>query len=363
MGPDPMNILRNWLLGTIAVILLGFALQIMKPVLVPVLLALFIALVVSPVERRIAMLVPRHIRWPGILAAVAVILSSFALFLTVFWVGARRIAGALVGLPQRIDDLVAQSELEEWTVFGADISQLVSLLGDRGAEFMTGLTTRTINSVSTTVITLALTLFLVFLMLADAPRWLKTLESNATPEETSRWRAALRLIARKLRIYLLARAGLGLITALLYVGWLWYGGVELLSVWFMLTLILSFVPNLGSVLSAVLPILYASLTGAELPIWAIAVGLLVIEQGVGNLLDPQVQGKQLSLSPVVVLLSVIFWGWLWGPAGAILGVPIMVAVVVGAAHLEATRPVALILSDQTDMEGLDRVALDRDIAA
>ena len=351
---DNVEIARNWFLGLILVVLLGLALRAMQPVLVPVVLALFIALVVSPVERWIATHVPTPTRWLGLLASMLVIIAVFAIFISALWIGGRRIAVALGGLTGRVDDLIRQAQIEEVAVFGTDLSQLATLLGDRAVAFVSGLLSRGINSVSSWTVMLALTLFLVFLMLAEAPRWSKKLEAISAAEDHARWQGAVRLIGLKLRAYLMTRLWLGLMTATLYIAWLWLMGVDLLVVWFLLTFLLSFIPNLGSVVSALLPVIYAVAVPASQPVWMIALGLIVIEQGMGNLVQPQVQSRQVSLSPVVVLLSVIFFGWLWGAAGAFLGVPIMIAVVIAAANIEAARGFALLLSDQTSLEDLDR---------
>ena len=357
--PDPMDTFRNWLLGIIAVVVLGIALQVMRPVLVPVTLALFVTLLVSPVEHWMAQRVPRHMRWPGLLAAMSVILAVFAGFVAVLWVGTRRIAGALRGAPARIDELIRQAHLDEQSVFGADIELLMSLLSDRGVSYVSTLVSRSLNQASSTVVTLMLTLFLVMLMLTEAPRAGRKLEAVSEEEETSRWRSAIRQIARKLRLYLVARAALGLLTAVLYALWLWYCGVELILVWAMLVFLFSFVPNLGSVLSFALPVLYALVVGRDdTSLWQIIIGLIVIEQVIGNFVDPHVQGAQVSLAPVVILMSVIFWGWLWGAMGALLGVPIMIAVTIAAANMGPSRGLALFLSDQSTFEGLDRVALE-----
>jgi len=329
-----VEIARNWFLGIIVIVLTGLALRAMQPVLVPVVLALFIALVVSPVERWIATHVPTPTRWLGLLASMIVIIAVFAIFIAALWIGGRRIAQALGGLPGRVDDFIRDAEIDEVAVFGTDLSQLANLLGDRAVTFTSGLLTQGLNGVTSWVVTLALTLFLVFLMLAEAPRWLKKLEAVSDADDHQRWQGAVRLIGLKLRVYLMTRLWLGLVTAALYVLWLWLMGVDLLVVWFLLTFLLSFIPNLGSVLAAVVPVFYAVAVLASQPIWLIALGLIVIEQGMGNLVQPQVQSRQVSLSPVVVLLSVIFFGWLWGAAGALLGVPIMIAVVIGAANID-----------------------------
>jgi len=358
-----LSTLRTWFLGIVALILVGFALMMMRPVIVPVFLALFITLVVSPVERRIADLVPRHIRWPGILAAMLVIVAAFALFLGAFWVGARRIASAIGAMSRRIDEVVREADLSDWSVFGRDIEQLLNLVGDRGVNLLSATLTQVINQSASTVLTLVITLFLTLLMLTEAPRAVAKLRAVSDEEDSSRWRSAVRQIARKLRLYLLARAALGLLTASLYTAWLWWCDVDLVLVWALMTFLFSFVPNIGSVISALLPLSYSALTGDGANPLVIFGGLLVIEQVIGNFVDPHVQGNQVSLAPIVILLSVLLFGWMWGALGAILGVPVMIAVTVGAAHMGSTRPLALFLSDQSTLEGLDSVCLERDDGA
>lgn len=354
---DALAIVRTWLLGILAVILMGFALITMKPVVVPVALALFITLVVSPVERRIADLVPRHIRWPGILAAMLVIVSVFGLFVGAFWVGARRIASAIGAMSRRIDEAVGEADLSDWSVFGRDIEQLLTLVGDRGVDFLSATLTQVINQTAGTLLTLVITLFLTLLMLTEAPRAVLKLQAVSAEEDSSRWRSAVRQIARKLRLYLLARAAMGLLTSVLYAAWLWWCEVDLVLVWALMTFLFSFVPNIGSVISSVLPVSYAALTGDGSHPLVIFGGLVVIEQVLGNFVDPHVQGNQVSLAPIVILVAVLLFGWMWGALGAILGVPIMIAVTVGATHMAPTRPLALFLSDQSTYEGLDEVCL------
>jgi AI-2 transport protein TqsA len=63
-----------------------------------------------------------------------------------------------------------------------------------------------------------------------------------------------------------------------------------------------------------------------------------------------------SLSGLVVLLALLLWSWIWGIAGAFLAVPITITVLVAGAHVRALRPVALLVSDETTLEGLERTA-------
>jgi AI-2 transport protein TqsA len=166
------------------------------------------------------------------------------------------------------------------------------------------------------------------------------------------------IIADRLRRYLLARTILGVITAALNVAWLWIFGVDLLVVWALLAFLLNYIPTLGSLIAGLLSVAYAFVQKDFGTALAVDTGIFVIEQVMGNYVDPRVQGRQVSLSSVVVLITLLVWGWIWGIAGAILAVPITVAGMIICAHVRPLRPFALMLSNARDMEGLDRQARD-----
>jgi AI-2 transport protein TqsA len=81
-------------------------------------------------------------------------------------------------------------------------------------------------------------------------------------------------------------------------------------------------------------------------------GLFIIEQTMGNIVEPRVQGRRLSISPLVVLVALLVWGWIWGVVGTLIAVPITVLMIIAFAHIPALRPIALLLSDAESMEGL-----------
>jgi len=71
--------------------------------------------------------------------------------------------------------------------------------------------------------------------------------------------------------------------------------------------------------------------------------LLGIQMTIGNVIAPKVMGDKLNLSPVVILLSLVFWGWLWGPIGALLSVPIASAIKIFCANIEPLRPISIMM--------------------
>lgn len=113
----------------------------------------------------------------------------------------------------------------------------------------------------------------------------------------------------------------------------------------MLALLLNFIPTIGSIIAGTLPALYALATRDPGTALAVAGGLLVIEQIMGNYVDPRLMGHQLALSPVVVLTTLMVWGWIWGPLGAFLATPITVLMATLFAHSRRMRPVGMLLAD------------------
>ena len=72
--------------------------------------------------------------------------------------------------------------------------------------------------------------------------------------------------------------------------------------------------------------------------------MIAIDQAIGNFLDPHLQGRTLDISPLVVLVSVIFWGWIWGIPGMLLAVPMTATLITVCEQVPALRPIAILMS-------------------
>ena len=77
-------------------------------------------------------------------------------------------------------------------------------------------------------------------------------------------------------------------------------------------------------------------------------GLVLIDQVIGNYLDPRLQGRTLNMSSLVVLISVILWGWIWGVVGTLLAVPMTVTIMSACERIPALRPIAILLQGGPD---------------
>lgn len=123
--------------------------------------------------------------------------------------------------------------------------------------------------------------------------------------------------------------------------------VDFAVTWGALAFILNFIPIVGSIVASIPPILLAFIQYAPEESWwqgiAAALALLSIQMVIGNGIAPKVLGDTLNLSPVVVLLSLIFWGWLWGIIGALLSIPIASAIKIVCENIEPLRPISIMM--------------------
>jgi predicted PurR-regulated permease PerM len=115
--------------------------------------------------------------------------------------------------------------------------------------------------------------------------------------------------------------------------------------WGALAFFLNFIPTVGSIVASIPPILLA-LVQFYPSIWPGVVTLIAvvtIQLGMGNALAPKIMGDQLNLSPVVVLLSLLFWGWLWGVVGALISIPIAAAIKIVCENIETLHPISVMM--------------------
>ena len=144
---------------------------------------------------------------------------------------------------------------------------------------------------------------------------------------------------------MLVNASIGLLVGLVVLAL----DVDFPFLWGLLAFLLNFIPQVGSVIATVPPVLIALLQHGTLSRPLIALACLIgLHMVIGNFIEPRLLGRSLNLSPLVVLLSLLFWGWLWGFAGVVLAVPLTVTVQIACQQSESLRPVAVLLGSGRD---------------
>jgi predicted PurR-regulated permease PerM len=157
-------------------------------------------------------------------------------------------------------------------------------------------------------------------------------------------------VTREVQRYLMIKTVVSLVTGALITGWVALLGVDFPLLWGLVAFLLNYVPSLGSIIAAVPAVLLAVLQFGPGRALIVAVGYLTVNTIIGNLVEPQLMGRRLGLSTLVVFLSLIFWGWVWGPVGMLLSVPMTVIVKIFLENTEDLRWVAVLLDSSRVVE-------------
>ncbi|MGY0792350.1 AI-2E family transporter [Azospirillum argentinense] len=338
-----------WLLGLLAALAVLWGLGAAAPVLIPLAGAFFVAVAVAPVGRWVRDRVPPRLALLGPLAAMLTVLLVLAVFAGGLWFIGQRVAGEVPRHAEELQRLWGQAN-------GWIDGLRERFLGDSGsngdggggAEALSGLVASVLTAAREAVSTVVIVLFLALLMLVEAPVWREKIVKTLGPERCATTVTAVTAIAQQFRRFLLVSTTLGLITGALYIGWLSLFGIDFLFLWGFLAFLLNYIPVIGSVGAATLPVLMALAQSGSTTALMVAGGLLVIEQVMGNFIGPRLEGKQLAISPLVIVSSLLLWSWLWGAAGTVLAVPMTVLIAIALSHIDALRPFAFVLSDKSD---------------
>ena len=152
-------------------------------------------------------------------------------------------------------------------------------------------------------------------------------------------------IDKDIQTYLGVKTLVSLITGLLSYLIMRIVGLDFAEFWALLIFVLNYIPTIGSIFSTLFPTILAVVQFESIgPILLVGVGIICIQQLMGSILEPNIMGESLNLSPLVVVVSLILWGNLWGIVGMFLCVPITVILVIILSNFERTRWVAVMLS-------------------
>lgn len=323
-------------------------LRLSRPVTMPIVAGALIATMAWPVRTWCERFMPRPL---ALLATVLLIVAvAVSLIGAIGWSGARvaeRIVerrDRLEALHRRASDVVAPLGVElpalprrpaSGSAPGAD-SAAAPPRPSAGGE--RSLAARFAAAVFSGFGALGLTIGFAALALAEArdarERVRRRFDAATGARTLEIWEEVAGAVRRYVAVKSLTSAITGATTLLITLAF----GLDFAIVWGGLTFLLEFVPTVGSVLAVIPPALFALVHFDSLgrPL-ALTAALTAAQLTLGNYVDPRIEGRMLSLSPFAVLASIVLWAWIWGAPGALLGVPITVALVTVARHFEGTR--------------------------
>lgn len=210
------------------------------------------------------------------------------------------------------------------------------------ADTVGGVATAAASVVSIAGIVLIYTLFL-FVEQAQFKQKLAIVFAGDGQE--ARVRMVLGRIDREIRLYIRIKTTLAVVTSALAYAVMASVGVAFAGFWAVMVFFFYYIPTVGSILAILAPALLTLVQFDHLtPFFIVLFVFGTIQVVTANVIEPAIMGRSLNLSPLVVIVSLVVWGTIWGVVGMFLCVPIMVVALIVLAQFETTRPFAVLLS-------------------
>ncbi len=158
---------------------------------------------------------------------------------------------------------------------------------------------------------------------------------------------AMEQIQNDMKSYFKIKTVTSLSVSLISLVIMYFFGLDFLVFWAFIIFILNYIPSIWSIIAVAFPVLFSLIQFESLSITIVFLILMAWAQiTIWNVIEPRLMGNKLNLSPLVILISLIFWWTLWWPVGMLLAVPMMVMMNIVFAHNEHTRPIAVLLSEK-----------------
>jgi len=330
-------------MACLVVIIAG--LKAAQDLLVPFLMAVFIAIILGPLE---GWLQKKKVpTWAALLLIIGGISILGLLAGVLLGASINDFSGNLPGYEAKIQAKTA-GLAELLRKFGLKVTQKEILrYVDPGAAM--SLAGNLLTSLGSLLSNTFLILLTVVFILLEASTFPAKLSRVLGPR--SKMFGNVELFIGKINRYMVIKTWTSLATGVLAALWLAILGVDYALLWGLLAFLFNYVPNIGSIIAAVPPLLLALVQLGATPALLAGVGYLVINLVIGNVLEPKFMGRGLGLSTLVVFVSLIFWGWVLGPVGMLLSVPLTMTVKVGLANSEETAWLDSLLGDSTAGSG------------
>ncbi|MEM7146630.1 MAG: AI-2E family transporter [Verrucomicrobiota bacterium] len=314
------------LIAVACVVVIIAGLKVAGELLVPIVLGLFLAFVSLPLTRAL-----QRYKCPGVLAVALTVVIDMLIVGAIIFITINLIPDFQKQVPQYVGRLQAKGL--EWM---ASLEENANLEGAveayRNLFDMSGIIelvkqTEAIQRVTSLISKSFIVMILMIFILTEAGAFKGKIQEIVASDgpNLGRFQQSTQEIQKYLGIKTLICLATGTLAGLLT----WSFGLDFFILWGLVAFMFNYIPVIGSILAAV-PAVFVALVqpegGGPLLALGVAIGYLLINLILGNFIEPLLLGRRFGLSTIFVLLSVLFWGWLWGPVGMFLSVPLTMMV-------------------------------------
>jgi len=311
----------------LALVAIAFSLNFTKPIMIPFVLALLIRILIDPIID--FQIVNLHVH------RIIAVLVSIVLIVFLFMIIVPFIVGSVATFLLSADDYNSKvlllidfiiSRLQEYDV---DVDREIIRNTLSTLPFLDWASTVLSNSANFISKFFLVAILTLFLLLGK--------KSNNTSEE---WNEIITQVKKYIFTKFITSSATGILAGLIY----WMLGLELAFIFGSLTFILNFIPYFGSAIAILIPIPIAFLQFED-PTYLFLVILLptIVHIIIGNIIEPKIFGEAFGLHPITIILSLIFWGMIWGIIGVLLAAPLTAIIKIIFEKFETTKPLSLFL--------------------
>ena len=305
-------------------------------IIIPILLAVFIAVLSLPLLYGLQ-------RWglPRVLAVVATVLADIAILSAVGYLVVRSVdefTGQLPGYQANLEQ--ATSSVVQWiSERGGPIEAADFLDAERIVGLVGGAATRVAAVLQNALLVILITIFILS-EATSLPAKLRLAFGDAG-DRFDRWTRTAKDVQHYLGIKTVVGVVKGVLTGFLVA----FFDLDFPVFWALSAFFLHYIPSIGAIIAAVPPVVIALVQFGPGSAAGVALGYLVIDTVLGNMIEPTLMGKRFGLSVLVVFMSLLFWGFLWGPVGMLLSVPLTIIVKIVLENTEDLRWLAILLGN------------------
>lgn len=329
--------LSSALVKLAAVVVIIAGLIAAKSIVIPILLAAFITILVSPTLT--------WLKEKGLNSAFALVSVMLMLIIVMTLLGmliSTSLQDFAVNLP--LYEVKLRDTLTGFTALmnekGVAFSQemIMGLIDPaKVAQFTSGL----VKGIGAALTNGLMILLLVIFMLLEAsvlPKKIHAIHADASAHTAE--------FLRNVKEYMLIKGVFSLLTGvLIYIG-LFFIGLDYALLWAVLAFLLNFVPNIGSIIAAIPAVLLALIQLGFIGSLEVIALFVVVNIVLGSILEPRFMGQGLGLSVLVVFVSLIFWGWVFGPVGMLLSIPLTIMLKLALQANPQTKWIAILLDSE-----------------
>ena len=329
----------------ICCILAGAVIKIASSVILPFTIAVLLAFVMYPLIKTLDKI--RFPRFLSIFIVVIIILIGLYIFGMVFYTSGRMIAAQYPKYEKRLTEIYMWLARLFELSYNEDLSFWENFWGQLGIRTFVRNFTFSFSNIFIKFISSAfLVVFFIVFILLEASYFKEKLEI-AFEKRSERINKMGRDLMSQVNRYLTAKFLLSVANGLIFAVCFNLVGLEFAIVWGVIQFLLNFIPTLGSIVAGLIISLFALIQfwPSPGPI-IIVIAIILAVNMIGSVLDPKLIGEHVGISPLIVMVSLAIWGWIWGFAGMVLAVPMTVIIKIICENIPIMEPVSIIVGSR-----------------